>query len=373
MRVFVSSVRKGLEEERDALPGLITAVGHTVVRFEDFSAQNEPSREACLKGVAESDIYILILGPRYGHRFPDTGQSPTHEEWAAATAAGKIRAVYRKLGVQFDPEQQELSREIGNYTSGVFHDSFSTTSELLTKVAAKLRELENASSALRFERLGASPSIEWRADFQRGPRLVTTSTPMVEVHVVPIDNTPYSSRIMVQLSDSLIDRIRRSRIVDSGTALELSTSEDKATVAIPISRPHSWNDARDGEIAGVRLAKSGQVSTWATLPTDSMGSIIDPMKLPDQIASMLRFIGALNLIDTERIVIGAGVAPVNMLTVDRFDEYRSRTTAYGLGMSDKPLRIMPDESVSRAALNTGAAEVSGHLARTLIERFRSRR
>jgi hypothetical protein len=66
MRVFVSSVRKGLEEERDALPGLITAVGHTAVRFEDFSAQNEPSREACLKGVAESDIYILILGPRYG-------------------------------------------------------------------------------------------------------------------------------------------------------------------------------------------------------------------------------------------------------------------------------------------------------------------
>lgn len=101
-----------------------------------FSVQNEPSREACLKGVAESDIYILIRGPRYGHRFPDTGQSPTHEEWAAATAAEKIRAVYRKQGVQFDPEQQELAREIGNYTSGVFHDSFSTTSELLTKVAA---------------------------------------------------------------------------------------------------------------------------------------------------------------------------------------------------------------------------------------------
>lgn len=73
---------------------------------------------------------------------------------------------------------------------------------------------------------------------------------------------------------------------------------------------HSWNDARDGEIAGVRLAKPGQVSTWATLPTDGMGSIMDPMKLPDQIASMLRFIGALNLIDTERIAIGAGVETV---------------------------------------------------------------
>jgi hypothetical protein len=68
-----------------------------------------------------------------------------------------------------------------------------------------------------------------------------------------------------------------------------------------------------------------------------------------------------------------GVEPVNMLTVDRFDEYRSRNTAYGLGRSNEPLRIMPDESVLLAALNTGAAEVSCHLVRTLIERFRSRR
>jgi hypothetical protein len=48
-----------------------------------------------------------------------------------------------------------------------------------------------------------------------------------------------------------------------------------------------------------------------------------------------------NLIDTEQIAIGASVEPVNMLTVDRFDEYRSRNMAYGLAMSDKPLRIMP--------------------------------
>jgi nucleoside 2-deoxyribosyltransferase len=73
MRVFISSVRKGLEEERDALPGIIRAAGYTPIRFEDFSAQNEPSREACLKGMDNADVYLLILDPRYGHTFPDTG------------------------------------------------------------------------------------------------------------------------------------------------------------------------------------------------------------------------------------------------------------------------------------------------------------
>src|SRR3954452_13975856 len=106
MRVFISSVRRGLEEERDALPGLISAIGHSPVRFEDFTAQPLPSREACLAGVATADVYLLILGPNYGYRFPDTGQSPTHDEWVAAQSAGIPRLVYRKEGVTFAAEQE---------------------------------------------------------------------------------------------------------------------------------------------------------------------------------------------------------------------------------------------------------------------------
>jgi len=37
VRVFISSVRRGLEAERDALPGLVKAIGHEPVRFEDFT------------------------------------------------------------------------------------------------------------------------------------------------------------------------------------------------------------------------------------------------------------------------------------------------------------------------------------------------
>ena len=84
MKVFISSVRRGLESERDALPGLLRAVGHEPLRFEDFTAQPVPSREACLAGVAAADAYVLLLGPHYGTTFPDTGRSATHEEYIAA-------------------------------------------------------------------------------------------------------------------------------------------------------------------------------------------------------------------------------------------------------------------------------------------------
>ncbi|MGC4922468.1 MULTISPECIES: DUF4062 domain-containing protein [Streptomyces] len=73
VRIFISSARKGLEVERDALDGLIRALGHTSVRFEDSFAQSTPSREACLKAVASADVCLFLLGPFYGHVFTETG------------------------------------------------------------------------------------------------------------------------------------------------------------------------------------------------------------------------------------------------------------------------------------------------------------
>ena len=35
--VFLSSVRRGLEQERDNLPALIQAIGHECKRFEDYT------------------------------------------------------------------------------------------------------------------------------------------------------------------------------------------------------------------------------------------------------------------------------------------------------------------------------------------------
>jgi hypothetical protein len=36
---FLSSVRRGLEKERDNLPALIRAIGHECTRFEDYTAR----------------------------------------------------------------------------------------------------------------------------------------------------------------------------------------------------------------------------------------------------------------------------------------------------------------------------------------------
>ncbi len=104
-KVFISSVRQGLEDERDALPPLIRAIGHVPRRFEDFTAQPVASREACLQGVEEADIYLLLLGQQYGEPIFDSGLSPTEEEWVVARRRGIPILVFRKRDVDMEEAQ----------------------------------------------------------------------------------------------------------------------------------------------------------------------------------------------------------------------------------------------------------------------------
>ncbi|MGW5331538.1 DUF4062 domain-containing protein [Streptomyces bauhiniae] len=370
MRIFISSVRKGLEEERNALPGIVRAMGHTPVLFEDFSAQTTPSRQACLAALDSADVCIFLLGPSYGHVFPETGQSATHDEWVVAQTAGKPRWVYRKLGVTFEDVQQDFARTVEAYATGVFRDSFHDTAELMTKVVGKIKELESDRSPLSFAPLPQPIPLRWSLD-QAGVKGGAT-LPLLELHAFPMGFAGYSARELEELGNSLADRVRRSGAVKNDVALTSSSSQEDATVNIPIGRPRTWNTPQPGELMEVRLHKSGQVSLRATLPRDSMGSILDQDALPQQVTSLLRFNGALDLIQRERIIVAIGVSDPNLTQIDRFNPHQSRThaalSAYSRSFT---LQTEPDESISLAALDTGAEEVAGVLSRALIKQHPS--
>jgi hypothetical protein len=365
MRIFISSVRRGLVVERDALPGLIMALGHTAVCFEDFSAQDAPSREACLREVLASDVYLLLLGPHYGHRFPETGQSATHDEWMAATAAGKTRLVYRKDGVEFDEDQQEFARLVEDYGSGVFRDAFTTPHELQTKVVAKLRELEQAGNPLAFTALSGPVAVTWRREF--GPAARNSAGPALEVHVVPIGADPLPARLLTDLETALPGRIRDLAQLEHSRALA-TTRLDGAVV---VTSGSGMRRTAQPQLLGVRVAADRQVSVWAGLPGDDLSAVLDPDALPAQIAGMLRLIGGLRIIDTANVAVAVGLDPMTMVAVGRLaDMANGRTIA---SMSSEPLRLLPDEQVSCAALDVGAAEVGQSWSRAMVDAVTARR
>lgn len=372
MKVFISSVRRGLELERDALPGLILALGHTPKRFEDFGAQAMPSREACLHGVDASEAYLLLLGPYYGHVFPDTGQSATHDEWVAAVGKGIPRLVLRKAGVDFEPEQEQFANLVGDYGHGVFYAGFTDVADLQMKVVQALRGLESQPSTLTFSRLRAPVEMRWLEDSNNQGR-GSASAPWLELHIAALTSEPRSARQLRELPGHLVSSLRNAGALPLTAGVDPLLEDGAVVVLLPQSEDRQWNQPRDGALVGVRVDAVGQVSLWWTLPSDGLGSILDQQVLTALIARGLRLVAALRVLPEGDSAIGIGLGGGTSLVSEGKVTGVARGSAAMSLSGSQPVRVPPDEAVSAAAFDRGADEVARSLVQALIETFRKRR
>lgn len=97
--VFLSSTKEDLVEQRKAVFDLIAAMGLSPVGMETFGARTEPPLETCLNNLRKSQIYLGILGMRYGsvYQNPDNpmdeknGLSYTEIEYNEAYHLSQVR------------------------------------------------------------------------------------------------------------------------------------------------------------------------------------------------------------------------------------------------------------------------------------------
>jgi len=88
-QVFVSSTFTDLREERQAAVEAILKAGHIPAGMELFTAGSESQLEVIKQWIRDSDIYVLILGGRYGSVEPKSGLSYTEVEFDYAKELGK--------------------------------------------------------------------------------------------------------------------------------------------------------------------------------------------------------------------------------------------------------------------------------------------
>jgi len=371
VKIFISSVRNGLEAERDALPGLIKALGHDPVRFEDFSAQPVPSREACIKAVESSDAYLLLLGPNYGAVFPETGQSATEDEWVTAQRLGKPRFVLRKIGVDFDAQQQVFETTLGDYGSGRFYKAFATISEVLQAAAGAIRELEKTPTVLEFEPLSTVPTIHWVTEGTSNRGFISSERPRLEVHIAPLGGSPLSSRILEQMLTGLPSRVRGAGLVSATEALGTNHAEDAIQLDAPPPPSGRWDSPTSGSLETVRVLKNGQTSVVFRLPGDQMGAIFDAQDATARVASALRLVGQIDMTGASKVAVGIGLTSSSMISIGVAGQ-TGRNSA-SLSTDSGPAHVEPDESLSRAALDRGADEVAATLVRSLLRSFQKQR
>ena len=109
LRIFISSVQREFAEERRLLADYIRkdallGVFFDVFLFEEVEACDKTPQGVYLGEVEASDIYIGLLGQKFGYE-TETGVSATECEYDLATKLGKTRLVFIKDVVRREPKE----------------------------------------------------------------------------------------------------------------------------------------------------------------------------------------------------------------------------------------------------------------------------
>lgn len=227
MKVFISSVTYMLKDERNALPPHLRLFDHQPLRFEDFASQDRSGREACLAGVGAADVYLLLLGPKYGDPLPDSGRAPTEEEFTLARNRGIPILVFNKIADEpTEPRQQQFKDKVGHYVNGRFWRTFNDPLSLNQAVGEALKELPAPGGLLVLQPLARPLPVTWLHPAKATRGQVTG--PVLELHLVPVGTTTLTSATrLAKVAKSLARDARSAGFVDDTDPLD--TGSDRRT------------------------------------------------------------------------------------------------------------------------------------------------
>lgn len=144
MKIFISSLIAGFAAQRQAAKLGVTTLRHEPVMAEDFGALPTSPQIACLQGLRQSDMVVLILGDSYGAVQPGSGLSATHEEYREARQTKPVLAFVQQ-GVTPDPQQASFIAEVQGWEDGLFRGGFTDPADLQAGVIRALHDNAVAS------------------------------------------------------------------------------------------------------------------------------------------------------------------------------------------------------------------------------------
>ena len=230
----------------------VSAAGHVIVDMADFPAESRPAAQVCTERVRGCDVYVGVLGTRYGSPVRDRPEVSYSElEFEAATAAGLPRLVFvldtaaADVGIPlaeliddtYGVRQEAFRRRV--QASGLVTQSFASPHQLGWLVERSLRELAEAGS-------------------RRGPLLPDS---VLRVRNIPARNPGFTGR------DGLLAVVREHLVAGDRAvvqALQGMGGVGKTQLAIEYAHRYGedydvawWVDAEQAGLIGDQFAVLG--------------------------------------------------------------------------------------------------------------------
>lgn len=178
-KVFVSSTFEDLKEYREAARETLRKLRHDVIAMEDYAASDERPRTRTLMDVAACDVYVGILGWRYGYIPPEDNPerlSITELEYRCAVENAKPMLIFMLQEDVRLPATVDNDR-ILQFRAQLSHERvvgfFKSVDDFVMKLAEAVRDWmahTSNSSAMGLEHL----PLAWRlvVDFKAYPDLL---------------------------------------------------------------------------------------------------------------------------------------------------------------------------------------------------------
>ncbi|MBA3809569.1 MAG: DUF4062 domain-containing protein [Solirubrobacterales bacterium] len=300
------------------------------------------SQRALLNLVASSDIYVLLLGPRYGET-GDSGFSPTEDEFNEAKRRNRRIIVLRQVGEMEETQMAFLRRASGRWEEGLFYATFTDERDVALKVVralTNLRLLDDLDEALPAAQARASELA--RGDPRGGGFYGGGAAEQARVAIVPIGGQRILDELMLNdqtLGERLADGARASGLVPHALGLSIEmTGQGVALLA---------GDSRNPQIS-IKIGTDASVTvagpvTGADRNSGSMH--VDPERLEELLTRAAAFaLTALDVLDrhqdVQQLAVTGAILNANGRVFGRPTNSGSMT--FGNSHSLPPTIVAPD-------------------------------
>ena len=246
----------------------VESLGKLPIMAEVTGASPDPSKRTLLDRVAEADVFLLVVGPRYGQRGA-SGFSPTEDEFNEARRLTKPILVLIQDGER-DAEQQEfIERVRGTWDEGYFAPTFHDASDVGLLVVRSLSQMAaNATAQAVTLPMARQRAVELAGgrgnrDGGSGSKARVVFAPMVRAEL--LDAVALETPGLV---DQVATAARASGLVTH--AMGLTTDVRADGIRVTAKDPRAWGEANlfvgadgavvaEGDVAGTGSFSSMQV------------------------------------------------------------------------------------------------------------------
>lgn len=192
LQVFISSTYTDMRDERQAAVEAILSAGHIPAGMELFAASDESQLATIYRWIDDSDVFMLILGGRYGSIEPKSKKSYIELEYEYA--ASKKKPLFAAV-IDNAYLEAKIRDRGSSATESTYGEKLAAFRKTVTEKMCRFFEDTKDLKLIVLESLLNYDKYEWLLGWVRGSEVVDLSATLREVSRLQAENALLRGRV----------------------------------------------------------------------------------------------------------------------------------------------------------------------------------